>query len=269
MPVSVPCFVSSLGGGEGSAAQPRGWLGSSPGLTALPSPAQILGGQGEKGKGKLKINKSAPEPGHPRLTEGARTCPGARSTKRRGKSKALGFQLPQGDENPHQNALCPQNIGAVSISREGKVHRRPGRWLLACYTEQGRRLLPRDAFPEPHTALGLVPGAAQQENPLSLPGYRRGARPCPPRPSAAPSREPVPAESGRKERRTVACTFNDFNCQVFSTSGWKIVIRAPRTGVSPAGSMRALANAGTGAALPGDTGTCRVAGAPRSHPHWG
>lgn len=149
------------------------------------------------------------------------------------------------------------------------MHRRPGRWLLACYTEQCRRLLPQDAFPEPHTALGLVPGAAQQENPLSLPGYRRGARPCPPRPSAAPAREPVPAESGRKERRTVACTFNDFNCQVFSTSGWKIVIRAPRTGVSPAGSTRALPNAGTGAALPGDTGTCRVAGAPRSHLQWG
>lgn len=39
----------------------------------------------------------------------------------------------------------------------------------------------------------------------------------------------------------MACTFNDFNCQVFSTSGWKIVIRAPRTGVSPAGSTQAQA----------------------------
>lgn len=147
------------------------------------------------------------------------------------------------------------------------MHRQPGRWLLAWSKEQGWSLLPQDAFPEPHTALGLVPGAAQQENHLSLPGDRRGARPCLPWPSTAPARELVPAESGRKERRTVACTFNDFNCQVFSASGWKIVIRAPHTGVSPAGSTLALVS--TGAALPGDMGTCRVAGAPRSHPHWG
>lgn len=106
------------------------------------------------------------------------------------------------------------------------MHRQPGRWLLAWSKEQGWSLLPQDAFPEPHTALGLVPGAAQQENHLSLPGDRRGARPCLPWPSTAPAQELVPAESGRKERRTVACTFNDFNCQVFSASGWKIVIRA-------------------------------------------
>lgn len=67
----------------------------------------------------------------------------------------------------------------------------------------------------------------------------------------------------------MACSFNDFNCQIFSASGWKIVIRAPHTGVSPAGSTLALVNAGTGVVLLGDTGPCRVAGAPRSHPHRG
>lgn len=160
----------------------------------------------------------------------------------------------------------------MSTSREGKVPRRPGRWLLACYTEQAAGPAPPSPGRRSHrAALGLVPGTAQQENRLSLPGYRWCGRPALPAPAV---RSPCPKAGAGGEweeggQDLVACSFNDFNCQIFSASGWKIVIRAPHTGVSPAGSTLALVNAGTGVVLLGDMGPCRVAGAPRSHPHRG